>query len=62
MAISVVAIGNTDPIQTSGGEQNLSVSDSDSQQSLKSIVRGIKEMNFHLQTITGNYEISEEIQ
>ena len=45
-----------------GGKSEIVVSDDNLQQSLADLVRQAKETNLHLQTITGNTDINEDIE
>ena len=52
MGITIVAIGNTYPIASDGGQNKIKVSDSNVEQLLNDSIKELKKMNLHMSLMT----------
>ncbi len=52
MGITIVALGNTDPIAPDGGQNKIKVSDSNVEQLLNDSIKELKKMNLHMSLMT----------
>jgi len=62
MAVTLVSIGNTDPVETSGTQPTIQTSDSDTLQLLNDTIKELKKMNLQMSLMTDTEVTNADVE